>query len=99
MACLIPIKSEIRVITDYEVIAELHGNFVEFNARCLDDDSLIFEGSVKWDGCSNWSFGPEVAHFCGRQGLERYSVLVLSLYDWAVELMPGYSDFLKPEIS
>lgn len=57
----------------------------------LADAELFIEGSIKWDGCSNWTLNPEpnhMQHFCGREGLEKFGQLLLRLWDLAADKVP-----------
>lgn len=65
-----------------------------------DDDDAVFadyevekgnflNGFVKWDGCSNWTFGdPDcMMHFCELSECESIGPLMRELYTKAAELM------------
>jgi hypothetical protein len=53
-------------------------------------DSLVCEGYIKWDGCSNWKFGEGYSlHFCGIDEAESFAKLLPDLYRWADEIMSG----------
>jgi hypothetical protein len=65
-----------------EFNAEKFSHAVEFVARYLDDDQeLSISGSVKWDGCSNFTFADECFHFCSRDGMENIGQLLARIYD------------------
>lgn len=53
----------------------------------------FLEGSVKWDGCSNWSIGPKdcMAHFCGRKMATGLGRLMDRLYQITEERLPTYN--------
>ena len=77
----------------YTVEAIVEENRVKFTV--LDEaGAMICDGSIKWDGCSNWHFDPCV-HFCGKQQSIDLGTLFGSLYDWALELMPQHEEWLK----
>jgi hypothetical protein len=49
------------------------------------------DGHVKWDGCSNINFGDESSdgymHFCGREGIEQMSKVLLRVFARCGELL------------
>jgi hypothetical protein len=50
-----------------------------------DDAATFWEGSIKWDGCSNWDFKTNecMAHFCGRKDACSIGRLMEKLYNLA----------------
>jgi hypothetical protein len=51
-------------------------------------NSLLCEGHIKWDGCSNWKFGEGYSlHFCSIDEAESFAKLMPDLYKWAAEIM------------
>ena len=51
-------------------------------------DASIIDGSVKWDGCSNWHAEP--IHTCGRDGLEDLTKAMLWCWDFARDNCPKF---------
>jgi hypothetical protein len=52
-------------------------------------------GFVKWDGCSNWRFDEQeecMLHCCSRDGLNRFSKIMIICWDWTKELIPETFD-------
>lgn len=49
-------------------------------------------GSIKWDGCSNWSFHKEscMAHFCGRKSATGIGRLMDRMYQITKENLSTY---------
>ena len=62
----------------------------------LDEAEVFAEGSVKWDGCANFTIGEpdECIHTCDREGLIKIGTLLARVHDIAAEMMP-MADF-KP---
>ena len=51
------------------------------------------EGSVKWDGCSNWVMGRHCMHHCcSREQLENISKILTFCYDYTVKAIPFHLD-------
>lgn len=60
----------------------------------LEEAEVQLSGSVKWDGCSNWSlFGDPhcMTHFCSKQEAVDIGTLLGRLYDLAAEMVPSWS--------
>ena len=88
-----------RTIYNYAVTAKSKGHFVEFKIwdSGINGPTLDFLGYIKWDGCSNWDFGPNAhypLHFCGMTEAGEFGKLIQKLYEWAAELMPEHKDEL-----
>lgn len=60
-----------------------------FERNCLDEEEFIIEGSLKWDGCSNWNFKSQDCwfHCCTREELEKYTHILQLGYDMAKECL------------
>lgn len=65
---------------------------------------VFLGGSIKWDGCSNWSFPSSHAcmlHFCGQQGAMMLGRLMQRLYEITATRMPKFdyslAEMKKPE--
>jgi hypothetical protein len=50
----------------------------------------VLSGSIKWDGCSDFSIDDEPLHFCGRSDMAEFATLLTGIYDLASELISGY---------
>jgi hypothetical protein len=64
------------------------GSSMDFTVDLTTADTYL-SGSVKWDGCSNWSFDEQdrgMLHFCAKQDAIALGTLMGYLYDWAKEL-------------
>lgn len=81
----------------------LHPYWSRKNARCngdpvnnLDEAEVIIEGSVKWDGCSNWELGKEQAntgvmyHGCSQADLYRIGDILAICWEMTDELCPHW---------
>ncbi len=66
-----------------------HCNGFDLTEKLAEAEVLI-SGSVKWDGCSNWTLGVEdcMTHFCGRSELVGLGELLARLWDLAAEKVP-----------
>lgn len=55
------------------------------------------DGSIKWDGCSNWDFNTDecMMHFCGKGGVEEFGKLLIKLYDMTAVAMPEHKENLQ----
>lgn len=49
---------------------------------------LSFECSVKWDACSNWTFGSY--HWCGSNDAKKFIGIIEAIYDLARGDLPGF---------
>lgn len=59
----------------------------------MGEADVFLEGSIKWDGCSDWTFpGLEkcMLHFCGRNDATDLGALMAKLYDLAKESIPCF---------
>jgi hypothetical protein len=59
----------------------------------LDEAEVYLEGSVKWDGCSNWNLDDPsggLRHFCSREQLENVGKILAACYDLTPEFCPNY---------
>lgn len=53
----------------------------------LDEAQIWLEGSVKFDGCSNWHFEECMAvHFCTKEQCENLGKLLTMCWEWAFEI-------------
>ena len=57
-----------------------------------DEAEELFNGSIKWDGCSNWDFSPSgvALHLCGRTDAREFSQMIDALFDLTEEWLPTY---------
>jgi len=56
----------------------------------LEDAQRVFEGDIKWDGCSSLNFFPDEGgneHFCGKNSAVALGSLIGEAYQFAKELM------------
>ena len=56
----------------------------------LDEAQRVFEGTIKWDGCSDIRFYPDeggYSHYCGRPGACDLGFLMDNAYSLAKEVM------------
>lgn len=79
------------------ILAELHGHYVDFyiyegkDSEWDADMEPWIDGSIKWDGCSNWQVhGHYPIHFCSKGESKMFSELFQFLYFFAAELMPEH---------
>lgn len=58
----------------------------------IEDAEPFATGSVKWDGCINWTFNDHdrgcALHECDRDGLLRIGELLARIHDIAGEMLP-----------
>lgn len=47
----------------------------------------VGEGTIKWDGCSNWDFNVDgtMPHFCGLSHVKEFHAMMVELYKLAAE--------------
>lgn len=59
-----------------------------------DDDWVIIDGFVKWDGCSNWNFNTEncMLHFCDKDEAAELGKIMALLYEIAHAMMKRHRD-------
>ncbi len=55
----------------------------------FDTAKRFLIGSIKWDGCSNWTFG-DPKHFCGRKAAASIGPLIDHLYEIASQRVEAY---------
>lgn len=67
----------------YNVEWYFHNSRLSINYKITradrDKNSLIIDGFVKWDGCSNWKFPEQdhiMFHACTLEGLDEYAYLM-----------------------
>lgn len=55
---------------------------------------LYLEGSIKWDGCSNWNFCTDACmkHFCGQYHAVGIGRLLHRVYDITIEHLPTFTN-------
>lgn len=89
----------IKEICDYTVEAKPSEFHVDFKVSGDNNGEIepMFEGYVRWDGCSNWNIpdGYYQIHFCSKKQAENLGKLLGALYEWAAELMPTHDDILN----
>jgi hypothetical protein len=55
-----------------------------------DKAQKFLDGSIKWDGCVNFSVEDEPIHFCSRSDAIEFGKILPEIYDMGKELIPGY---------
>lgn len=78
-----------------------HDLLMDFQIYGLDDDEVEIEGSVKWDGCINWSTSESCAyHFCEPLCVDRLARAFDRVWKLAAANIPkwwdGANDKLRP---
>lgn len=63
----------------------------------IEEATPYLDGSVKWDGCSNWTVGYNdtqvyMMHFCSREQLENLGKVMAKCWDLTKELCPHWID-------
>ena len=61
----------------------------------LGEAQRVFEGFIKWDGCSDLTIYPDEDgnnHFCGAQSARSLGLVISAAYDLAKELMGSNCD-------
>lgn len=58
-----------------------------------EDKALEAQGFVKWDGCSNWSTGPDYLHFCDAAAERAFAEVLVTLRREAELLMGDKAQF------
>jgi hypothetical protein len=64
----------------------------------LDEAEVFLRGSVKWDGCANFTFEEASAmlHTCGREDMATIGKLLVRVHDFCGHMLTGTRDF-NPE--
>lgn len=67
-------------INGYKVEITIGEYRMDFTA--VLESSCSIEGTIRWDGCSNWDFQADgtMAHFCGLEGVAKFNALMIELY-------------------
>lgn len=62
----------------------------------LEEAEVFLNGSVKWDGCSNWSLDAMqkdvMMHSCDREGLVAVGEVMARCWDLTATLCPNWDD-------
>jgi hypothetical protein len=78
----------------YTVITDINGYDVKIDVReatmsftAEKKNSCVIEGTIKWDGCSNWDFNADgvMPHFCGFSDVLAFHAMMVGLYELAAE--------------
>lgn len=74
--------------------APLYNNEPIMFSKNIEDAAIFANGSVRWDGCSNWSIGEEgvMVHSCDKEHLLNIGKVLAACWDWASELLLGVWD-------
>ena len=85
----------------FRVVVELESHYCTFAIYYYNDgttqieyDELLFTGCVKWDGCSDWQIPEDrgCLHFCGKDDLVNFNILLNRLYDFAKYNIENWMD-------
>jgi hypothetical protein len=61
----------------------------------IDGIDTVISGSVKWDGCSNWSFDEtargHMTHGCSKEDILSIGLILGECWEWTKELCPNWS--------
>lgn len=73
----------------FPAIGDKYGDYTEdiFNAQ------PYFEGTIKWDGCSNVIYSDQnncMLHYCGVEDAERSWLMFQTLYKYAADNIPTW---------
>jgi len=66
------------------------------NFRLYADEGAVeandweVDGHVKWDGCSNWTFGEVIYHACSQEALVSLGKALAECWLWTKELLPTW---------
>lgn len=55
-----------------------------------DKAQRFIDGSIKWDGCANFTLEDEPVHFCGPHDAESFGKILPTIYRLASELIPSW---------
>lgn len=50
--------------------------------KSLEEAEVFIHGTVRFDGCSNWSLPEAYVHFCSRQELLNLGVVLARCWEW-----------------
>lgn len=56
----------------------------------IENAEVFITGSVKWDGCSNWTMQSNYFHACSRAELARIGEVLGRCFDMAAKLCPNW---------
>ncbi len=82
-----PTSDGIHVV-DFQILTSNNG---------LAANDLEIEGTVKWDGCADWTVSGPRVHFCGADEAEELAACLSAAYALADDLMGGGSEFERPD--
>lgn len=90
---------EVRPVTGIEDSPDKGAILYEAADQSEDNDTkdpegavLLINGSVKWDGCSDWSIDTTTCmlHFCGMNGVRAFSAVFERMYQITQREMPKF---------
>jgi len=100
-------KPVIELLTDDELIETINEQIIcgmvvqylvhshQFDFKVIENGTtkIFLSGFVKWDGCSHWQFEPvgHLAHFCTREELVEFGLLMAGIWDLAEQKVPYFS--------
>jgi hypothetical protein len=70
--------------------SDSHPDWVE----TIEEAEPYLHGTVKWDGCSDWSFDEQdrvMLHGCCRADVSRFGEAMARCWDWTKELCPHWN--------
>lgn len=72
-------------INGFDVELDVQESFIQFTVS--KENCCFGEGTIKWDGCSNWDFNADgtMPHFCGLQDVVDFNAMMVELYRLASE--------------
>jgi hypothetical protein len=57
----------------------------------LEEAEVYAHGTVRFDGCSNWSLPEAYVHFCSREELLNLGVVLARCWEWARDHLPTWA--------
>jgi hypothetical protein len=55
-----------------------------------DNAQKFIDGSIKWDGCANFTIEDEPIHFCGPDDAESFGKILPTIYRLGSDLIPSW---------
>ena len=67
---------------------------ISYQIEDYKEAQIAFEGTVKWDGCSNWDLQVEdcMFHGCCKEHLVNIGLILGEAWTWTKELIPNTWD-------
>jgi hypothetical protein len=75
----------------YEIVGVFDDGQRDFSGETdIKEAEVFLSGSVKWDGCSNWTFDEQdrgvMIHGCDKNDLLRIGKIMAECWEWTKEL-------------